>query len=832
MAQFSTLLRNRIFSVAMVAVAPIVLLSAIAIWTLGSRVDELSRDETLMYAQATRERWPDLASMTTLPPPATLGLPDGSRLWVSGPEGHVIGSGPPPSMTTATPQGNGTALVDGVPFAVLPLDDAGAYLILGLPPQRHARWVSALGEVATILAFAVFLSLCLAWFGIQHLVLSKVSKLEQAAERIRAGETGVRSGLDRQLGEFGRLGQLFDDMAAAVDTRATALQTSLQASEQRFRQMAAVVPTGIYRMDAELQLTYVNPWCAELTGRGAAELLAQGLLSCVHPDDRAWVAETFDCARLRDREVEMGECRLVRSDGQIVWVQIHDTLEVAANGRVTGRIGNVLNVTAQKRITEALRESEERFRKLARIAPVGIYRTNAHGRFTYANDTLGTILGRSKHELRGCSWREFLPDDAPDPSVGRPGGQGRGEVRLRRPDGQEIWVLVHEVVETDAHDLPIGRIGTMSDITGQITAREALQISEKRFQVALKHSPVMVVAFDRDMRCTWSFNGPASLTGRRPRDVLPHAEAESLNQMGQEVMATHGGRREEMTLTWGGIPRVFDLWFDPLIGDRDQVTGVVGAAVDMTEMRRMVTDLDAARQEAEQANESKSRFLAAASHDLRQPFQAMRLFRAALAPHLTTPAAEAVASKLDEAMTAGEELLKALLDVSTLEAGIIATKPSDFDAAAVIERLAREFQPQAEAQGLSLRHHACAIKVHSDPVLLERILRNLLHNAIRYTRSGGILVGTRRRGDHLLFQVWDTGIGIAPDHQKKVFEDFFQVGNAGRDRSRGLGLGLSVVARMARLLDHPVTLQSRPGRGTVFSISVPLTDKHRKRRAA
>ena len=115
--------------------------------------------------------------------------------------------------------------------------------------------------------------------------------------------------------------------------------------------------------------------------------------------------------------------------------------------------------------------------------------------------------------------------------------------------------------------------------------------------------------------------------------------------------------------------------------------------------------------------------------------------------------------------------------------------------------------------------------ITTDAVLLERMLRNLLHNAVRYTEAGGILVGARRRGDHLLFQVVDTGIGIAATQQDKVFEDFYQVGNPGRDRTRGLGLGLSVVARMARLLNHPVSLRSMPGRGSVFSVSVPLACK-------
>lgn len=833
MSHFTRILRNRLLGVAVVAMAPVALLSVLAVWTLADRVERLCQQEALHYAQALLPRWPTLARAISLPPPENLGLPPGSRLWLVRGDGSVLGPQPLPWPPGSAPMEPVTALIEGSPFAALPLGKAGGRLVVALAPERRDDQMRAvLGELSTLLALAVALSLTVAWAGIHRLVLSKVTWLEQAAGRIRAGETGVRSGLDDGPGELGRLARTFDAMAMAIDQRALTLQDSLTASESRFRQMARVAPTGIFRVDSGFRLTYVNPWCAELMGRSEAELLSGGLLACLHPDDRDWAGDAIDCALARGVELEMRECRVVRHDGQILWIQIRDTLERDALGRVIGRIGALMNVTAQKRITEALRESEERFRKLARIAPVGIYRTNAQGAFTYANDSLGAILGRPKYELKGRDWREFLPPCGKDPQQGLTGEHGRSEVRLLRSDGREVWVLVREVVESDVYGLPVGRIGTMADITGQILAREALRMSEERFRVAFKHSPVTVLAYGVDMRCTWIFNGPSTMVGRRDDEVLPAGEAAHLMRLQREAMETRCGRRDEAALTINGERRVVDIWYEPLLGEDGEVSGVVGAAVDMTDARRLQAELIAAREDAERANDTKSRFLAAASHDLRQPFQAMRLFRAALTPHLTDPRAEVVAGKLDEAMTAGEQLLKALLDVSTLEAGIIAAKPSDFSAGAMIERLAREFQPQAEAQGLCMRFRPHAAEIHSDPVLLERMLRNLLHNAVRYTEHGGILIGARKRGHRLEFQVWDTGIGIDSAHQANVFEDFYQVGNPGRDRSRGLGLGLSVVARMARLLDHPVRLHSRPGRGTVFSVSVPLAENRGSEAAA
>ncbi|HYE49381.1 MAG TPA: ATP-binding protein, partial [Azospirillaceae bacterium] len=232
-------------------------------------------------------------------------------------------------------------------------------------------------------------------------------------------------------------------------------------------------------------------------------------------------------------------------------------------------------------------------------------------------------------------------------------------------------------------------------------------------------------------------------------------------------------------------------------------------------------EAEAARRQAERANAAKTKFLAAASHDLRQPFQSMRLFH-----HLLTgdppPERRADAlARLGEAMEAGEELLNALLDVSTLEAGQVTPKPQPVALEEVVAAEASQFAALAAEKGLRLRVAACRGAVMTDPILLKRMLRNLVANAVRYTERGGILVGCRRRGDRWRIEVWDTGIGIPEGQVRAIFEDFHQLGNPERDRSRGLGLGLSVVDRMARLLDHPVEVRSRPGRGSCFSISVP-----------
>lgn len=227
------------------------------------------------------------------------------------------------------------------------------------------------------------------------------------------------------------------------------------------------------------------------------------------------------------------------------------------------------------------------------------------------------------------------------------------------------------------------------------------------------------------------------------------------------------------------------------------------------------------KEAAEQANLAKSKFLAAASHDLRQPLHALGLFTASLKQLVDRPEQRALVEKIEASVNGQEEMFDALLDLSRLEAGTLTPRLETFALAPVFERLARDFADQAREKGLRLTVRRARSAVRSDPMLLSRILSNLVSNALRYTERGGILVGARRRGARVCIQVWDTGIGITPDHLPKVFDEYFQVDNAARDRRRGLGLGLNIVHRLCALLDHPIDVRSRKGLGTVFRLTLP-----------
>ena len=223
----------------------------------------------------------------------------------------------------------------------------------------------------------------------------------------------------------------------------------------------------------------------------------------------------------------------------------------------------------------------------------------------------------------------------------------------------------------------------------------------------------------------------------------------------------------------------------------------------------------------ELANLAKSRFLAAASHDLRQPLHALGLFVAQLHGRIRAGERRRIVARIDAALSAMNELFNALLDISKLDAGVLTPSITEFPVAKLLDRVDTTFTGAAREKGLSLRVVSNSAWVCSDFILLERIVFNLVSNAVRYTNSGGVVVGCRKRGVNLCIEVWDTGPGVPQDQQKNIFGEFYRLGASGDGGRSGLGLGLAIVDRLCGILDHSVRLASTLGKGSCFSITVP-----------
>jgi signal transduction histidine kinase/Na+/proline symporter len=400
------------------------------------------------------------------------------------------------------------------------------------------------------------------------------------------------------------------------------------------------------------------------------------------------------------------------------------------------------------------------------------------------------------------------------------------------------------------------QLETVATLVGE--ASQALRFNQRLLEAALENMSQGISVVDRDLRLmVWNrryaemFGFPESLlqVGMPVEELARWAVTRGFAELAPvEPRASHAdfanaidrAVQRRVAHMRAGTPHLSERTFPDgtvveIRGNPMPGGGFVATFTDVTDFRRAEHELirsnetleqrvvertsalaDATRA-AEQANRAKTRFLAAVSHDLAQPLNAARLFTHALAQQLErTPQREAV-DNIDGALGSAEGLLAGLLDISRLDAGGMAPQVQAFRLDDLLQHLTAEFGVLAREKGLQLRRVPCGAWVRSDPQLLRRVLQNFLANAVRYTEHGRVLLGCRRRGDRLRIEVWDTGVGIAEKDRQVIFEEFRRLDRGGQ----GLGLGLAIAERIARLLGHALTLRSTPRRGTVFAIDVP-----------
>lgn len=407
--------------------------------------------------------------------------------------------------------------------------------------------------------------------------------------------------------------------------------------------------------------------------------------------------------------------------------------------------------------------------------------------------------------------------------------------RLRRRSREEIEQMVRQHAAA---------LRTAQDGVVEAARRSALGQS-----ASLEHLPQGVSVIDADLRLvSWNrryvefFRYPPELmqVGRPIEDLFRFNAQRGLLGDGNEDSAI----RRRLEHLRAGTPylhererpdgTVLEIRGNPLPGG-----GFVTSYADITQYKTVARDLRTlagtlerriderthdlalAKGEAERANLYKTRFVAAAVHDLLQPLNAARMFISALRNHGTDGESETLIDNLEEALSAQDALLTGLLDISRLESGALEVKRRDLRLGSLLEALAREFGVLAESRGLALHYVPTRVVVHTDEDLLRRIVQNFLSNAIRYTPRGRILLGCRRTGDDVRIEVWDSGIGIPEAQRRAIFEEFRRLDTGHNASERGAGLGLAIVERVARLLGHPIQLRSWPGRGSVFSVTVP-----------
>ena len=309
--------------------------------------------------------------------------------------------------------------------------------------------------------------------------------------------------------------------------------------------------------------------------------------------------------------------------------------------------------------------------------------------------------------------------------------------------------------------------------------------------------------------------------GRPLADLAAVLRDDDLERDAREVLAARPPQERE-------LQGAGDQWFLrrvlPYRAEGDRIEGVVITYLDISERKRANAELRAAMDEAERATRAKTRFLAAASHDLRQPLQSMALLHRLLAGQKRTTEGMRLASLMDQTLHSMAEMLDSMLDANRIESGVVRAQMRPMPIAPMMRRLTKEFGPQCELKGLNLRCVHSSAWVHSDPQLLEQMLRNLMSNAVKYTPEGSILLGCRRRGGALTIVVCDTGIGVSVSEAEAIFDAYRQGDKAAALAGPGLGLGLSIVQRLGQLMGHQVSLRSTRDRGSSFMVTVPLAE--------
>ena len=498
------------------------------------------------------------------------------------------------------------------------------------------------------------------------------------------------------------------------------------------------LPVGVAVADRSRRILYANAALAGMVGKSEADLRGKPIAVICASDRiaRERLEALEDGARTLDltcQALPAGE------DGRVLQVRIAP-LDTAALPNAL--IAAVHDVTNQKRIEEALRESEQRFRSLARCSNDWFWETDEHDRFIFTFDEEGRIV--VSDQVYGQQRADYLDPEQPPgdfAEIVKAVAERRPFRNLvypqRRLDGQSRWVAVSGNPRYGADGRFLGFHGTATDITARREADEALLRAKQELEI-------------------------------RVRERTRKLESEIL------------------------------------------------------ERRR-------AQDETVRANTAKTRFLAAASHDLRQPVQAAITYFGLLGRSIRQSEDRDLYAKLGQSLEAVQDMVEMLLDISRMDAGSVELRVQSFPVRRVIEPLLQQFAPMTEAKGLELSVLSSPEWIRSDPYHLERILRNLVDNAIKFTRHGSVRVACERRGDQLVLIVEDTGIGISPDQVSRIFEEYYQVKSDGVGAARSYGLGLSIVDRLARLLSHRLYVESTPGRGTRFEISTPIVIAERSR---
>jgi PAS domain S-box-containing protein len=565
--------------------------------------------------------------------------------------------------------------------------------------------------------------------------------------------------------------------------------------------------------------------------------------------------DMYPTARALRGEAASVEALFRTFDDAEMWTRVSATPLRDEAGAVTGSIVIVDDINQAKLAEEALRDSEERLRFALQGARAAAWRWNIQDGQIVWSERGGVLYGRDAAPATYDAWLETVhPDDRTRANANVMAAleshaqEYRTEYRILLPSGEIRWLLTVGKVDFSETGAPVRMTGLNLDVTHQKQAEMAIRQNEaalRQGQTRLRHATdaAMLTFSELDLidgRAHLAHNF-AQVVGFQPvigveggdvdaafAHLLEHVAPPDRSRVAKafaDIRREGAPLRLEYCLIgedgaqrW--IESVCKTEFDP----EGRPARAFVTYLDITGRKAAETALREAKQEAERANRAKSKFLAAASHDLRQPVQSLVLLLSLIERQIAAiPRAVETAQMMKQALGGLNGLLTAILDISRLDAGVVEPANENVDLFALITRLGGEYATAAQAKGLDLRIAPRSVHALADPALLERALRNLIENALRYTPDGGLLIGLRPRGERVRIDVIDTGIGVPVERRREIFDEFIQLNNPGRDLAKGLGLGLAIVARLVALMDGEIEVGSH-GRGSRFSLTLPRAE--------
>ena len=585
-----------------------------------------------------------------------------------------------------------------------------------------------------------------------------------------------------------------------------------------------------------------NRVAERIFGYTADEVIGQPIAIICPPDDReAW--RSVNEAVLNSEGVVSSEFQRLRKDGTIVSLRTSLSPIRDATGKAVGISGISQDISPVRRLESVLERNLLLLQRAQQMGSMGSWTWYAGDRDVTLSVQAREVLGMAPEDPAFTSLDDYVdrfvhPDDRSRMkgllvSLGPDNAVVNDTHRIVLWDGSTRSIQLWGEASFDSNGDAVSMIGVLQDVTEIDQTRAALVDSEARFRDFVDVASDWIWETDPDGHFRYMSDRISSVTGFSSSYYLGKSWSDCMVQPTNAALGAYesevAGQREfrdlvfrietrdgrEAWVALSGMPRYESgLYFQ----------GYRGAGRDITARQQFETRLQLAMEAAEKANEVKSRFLAAASHDLRQPLHAMRLLVHSLGASASHADSEVIVGEIARGLRSMTDILNALLDVGELDAGRVKPDVRVFDLGQLFDTVAVAAASRAAEKGIDFRYLMTAARVRSDPALLARIIENFLLNAVQHTYRGRVLMGCRRRGAKLRIEVWDTGPGIPPDKHAAIFEEYHQLDESGGRAERGIGLGLSIVSRFADLLQHPVEVKSVPGQGSCFAVEVPVAE--------